>query len=43
MSEVEAAKKEVTKPVEVPVKLKLDASEIKALQNLPTAKAKVSS
>lgn len=41
MSEVEAAKKEVTKPVEVPVKLKLDASEIKALQNLPTAKAKV--
>lgn len=41
MSEVEAAKKEVTKPVEVPVKLKLDASEIKELQNLPTAKAKV--
>ena len=41
MSKVEAAKKEVTKPVEVPVKLKLDASEIKALQNLPTAKAKV--
>ena len=41
MSEVEAAKKEVTKPVEVPVKLKLDTSEIKELQNLPTAKAKV--
>lgn len=41
MSEVEAAKKEVTKPVEVPVKLKLDASEIKELQNLPTVKAKV--
>lgn len=40
-SKVEAAKKEVTKPVEVPVKLKLDASEIKELQNLPTAKAKV--
>lgn len=40
-SKVEAAKKEATKPVEVPVKLKLDASEIKALQNLPTAKAKV--
>ena len=41
MSEVEAAKKEVAKPIETPVKLKLDASEIKALQNLPTAKAKV--
>ena len=41
MSEVDAAKKEVAKPVETPVKLKLDASEIKALQNLPTAKAKV--
>lgn len=41
MSEVEAAKKEAAKPIETPVKLKLDASEIKALQNLPTAKAKV--
>lgn len=41
MSEVEAAKKEAAKPIEAPVKLKLDASEIKALQNLPTAKAKV--
>ena len=41
MSEVEAAKKEASKPIETPVKLKLDASEIKALQNLPTAKAKV--
>lgn len=41
MSEVEAAKKEVAKPIETPVKLKLDASEIKELQNLPTAKAKV--
>jgi TP901 family phage tail tape measure protein len=40
-SKVDAAKKEVAKPVETPVKLKLDASEIKALQNLPTAKAKV--
>lgn len=40
-SKVDAAKKEVAKPVEIPVKLKLDASEIKALQNLPTAKAKV--
>lgn len=40
-SKVEAAKKEAAKPVEVPVKLKLDASEIKELQNLPTAKAKV--
>ena len=41
MSEVEAAKKEAAKPIETPVKLKLDASEIKELQNLPTAKAKV--
>ena len=41
MSEVEAAKKEAAKPIETPVKLKLDTSEIKALQNLPTAKAKV--
>ena len=41
MSEVESAKKEAAKPIETPVKLKLDASEIKALQNLPTAKAKV--
>lgn len=41
MSEVEAAKKEAAKPIETQVKLKLDASEIKALQNLPTAKAKV--
>lgn len=41
MSEVEAAKKEAAKPVETPVKLKLDASELKALQNLPTAKMKV--
>lgn len=41
MSEVEAAKKEAAKPIETPVKLKLDASEIKALQNLPTAKVKV--
>lgn len=41
MLEVEAAKKEAAKPIETPVKLKLDASEIKALQNLPTAKAKV--
>lgn len=41
MSKVEAAKKEAAKPIETPVKLKLDASEIKALQNLPTAKAKV--
>ena len=41
ISEVEAAKKEAAKPIETPVKLKLDASEIKALQNLPTAKAKV--
>lgn len=41
MSEVEAAKKEAAKPIETPVKLKLDAFEIKALQNLPTAKAKV--
>lgn len=41
MSEVEAAKKEAAKPIEAPVKLKLDASEIKELQNLPTAKAKV--
>ena len=41
MSEVEAAKKEAEKPIETPVKLKLDASEIKELQNLPTAKAKV--
>ena len=41
MSEVEAAKKEAVKPIETPVKLKLDASEIKELQNLPTAKAKV--
>lgn len=41
MSEVEAAKKEAAKPIEIPVKLKLDASEIKELQNLPTAKAKV--
>lgn len=41
MSEVEAAKKEAAKPIETPVKLKLDASEIKVLQNLPTAKAKV--
>lgn len=40
-SKVEAAKKEAAKPIETPVKLKLDASEIKALQNLPTAKAKV--
>lgn len=40
-SKVDAAKKEVAKPVETPVKLKLDASEIKELQNLPTAKAKV--
>lgn len=40
-SKVDAAKKEVAKPVKTPVKLKLDASEIKALQNLPTAKAKV--
>lgn len=40
-SKVEAAKKEAAKPIEAPVKLKLDASEIKALQNLPTAKAKV--
>lgn len=41
MSDVEAAKKEAAKPIETPVKLKLDASEIKELQNLPTAKAKV--
>lgn len=41
MSEVETAKKEAAKPIETPVKLKLDASEIKELQNLPTAKAKV--
>ena len=41
MSEVEAAKKEAAKPIEIPVKLKLDASEIKELQTLPTAKAKV--
>lgn len=41
MSEVEAAKKEAAKPIETPVKLKLDTSEIKELQNLPTAKAKV--
>lgn len=40
-SKVEAAKKEAAKPIETPVKLKLDASEIKELQNLPTAKAKV--
>lgn len=40
-SKVEAAKKEAAKPIETLVKLKLDASEIKALQNLPTAKAKV--
>lgn len=40
-SKVEAAKKEAAKPIETPVKLKLDTSEIKALQNLPTAKAKV--
>lgn len=40
-SKVEAAKKEAAKPIETTVKLKLDASEIKALQNLPTAKAKV--
>lgn len=40
-SKVEAAKKEAAKPIETPVKLKLDAFEIKALQNLPTAKAKV--
>lgn len=40
-SKVEAAKKEAVKPIETPVKLKLDASEIKALQDLPTAKMKV--
>lgn len=41
MSEVEAAKKEAAKPIETPVKLKLDASDLKKLNNLPTAKAKV--
>ena len=40
-SKVDTAKKEASKPVETPVKLILDDSDLKKLNNLPTAKMKL--